>query len=227
MGLRFRRPPLTARGRARRRAIAEEVRALPARPLISVVMPTYETDPGLLAEAIESVRRQRYPNWELCIADDGSRSPEVRACARALPGRATSGSRSGCASETPASRRRPTPPWRWRGASSSPSSTTTTCCASDALLRVAQALGDDPELDVVYSDSDKLTAHGKRADPFFKPDWSPVYALGAMYVGHLLVVRRDARRARRRLRSGLRHDPGLRVHAAVFGAHRADPPHPA
>ena len=62
--------------------------------------------------------------------------------------------------------------------------------APEALLRVAQALAEDPELDVVYSDSDKLTALGTRADPFFKPDWSPTYALGAMYVGHLLVVRR-------------------------------------
>ncbi len=60
----------------------------------------------------------------------------------------------------------------------------------DALLRVVQALTADPELDVVYSDSDKLTPHGVRADPFLKPDWSPVYALGAMYIGHLLVVRR-------------------------------------
>ncbi|HET9185975.1 MAG TPA: glycosyltransferase family 2 protein, partial [Solirubrobacterales bacterium] len=59
----------------------------------------------------------------------------------------------------------------------------------DALLRVAQVLAADPELDVVYSDSDKLTLKGIRADPFLKPDWSPVYALGAMYIGHLLVVR--------------------------------------
>jgi len=59
----------------------------------------------------------------------------------------------------------------------------------DALLRVAQALAADPELDVVYSDSDKLTLKNIRADPFLKPDWSPVYALGAMYIGHLLVVR--------------------------------------
>ena len=79
--------------------------------------------------------------------------------------------------------------------SSSPSWTTTTCSPRDALLRVAQALAVDPGLDVVYSDSDKLTAHGFRADPFFKPDWSPTYALGAMYIGHLLVVRRSVAEA--------------------------------
>jgi GT2 family glycosyltransferase len=61
----------------------------------------------------------------------------------------------------------------------------------DALLRVAHELDVDPSLDVVYTDQDKLTADGHRADPFLKPDWSPVYALGAMYIGHLLVVRRS------------------------------------
>jgi hypothetical protein len=40
-----------------------------------------------------------------------------------------------------------------------------------------------------------LTLHGVRADPFLKPDWSPVYALGAMYIGHLLVVRRTVAEA--------------------------------
>ena len=190
MGLRFRRPPLTPRGRARRRAIAEEVRALPARPLISVVMPTYETDPGLLAEAIESVRRQRYPNWELCIADDGSRSPGVRGVLEHYRDRDD----------------RIKVRLRERNAGISAATNAALALArgefvafldhddvlpSDALLRVAQALGDDPELDLIYSDSDKLTGHGNRADPFLKPDWSPTYALGAMYVGHLLVVRRE------------------------------------
>ena len=61
---------------------------------------------------------------------------------------------------------------------------------ADALMRMAHAFG-DADIDVAYSDQDKITASGKRTDPFLKPDWSPVYALGAMYVGHLLVARRD------------------------------------
>ena len=47
-------------------------------PVISVVMPTYETPIRLLRDAVESVMRQDYPHWELCIADDASRTPEVR-----------------------------------------------------------------------------------------------------------------------------------------------------
>jgi GT2 family glycosyltransferase/glycosyltransferase involved in cell wall biosynthesis len=46
-------------------------------PLVSVLMPTYETPESLLRESIESVCRQLYPEWELCIVDDGSRAPHV------------------------------------------------------------------------------------------------------------------------------------------------------
>src|SRR5438045_9194337 len=42
------------------------------------MLPAYETHPRLLEWCIESVRRQVYPAWELCIADDGSARAEVR-----------------------------------------------------------------------------------------------------------------------------------------------------
>src|SRR5262245_54509756 len=39
-------------------------------PLISVLMPTYDTPKLWLREALQSVLDQIYPHWELCIADD-------------------------------------------------------------------------------------------------------------------------------------------------------------
>ena len=184
-----RRPALTPSGRAWRRAAEEEVHALPARPRISVLMPTYETDPRYLRKAIESVRGQRYPDWELCIADDGSRGAAVR---RVLERYRRSDERvsvtylesnAGISAATNAALELATGDFVAFLDHDD-------VLPSDALLRVAQALGADASLDVVYSDSDKLTPHSTRSDPFFKPDWSPTYALGAMYVGHLLVVRR-------------------------------------
>ena len=44
----------------------------------SVIMPVYNPLITLLGEAIQSVRNQTYPNWELCIADDASTSQGVR-----------------------------------------------------------------------------------------------------------------------------------------------------
>lgn len=174
--------------RARREAALQELEALAARPLISLVMPTYKTDLKYLREAIDSVLGQYYPEWELIVVDDASGDPALERTLSAYDGAhprikfkplaenvgiaaATNAGLALCEGE-------------FVGFLDHDDTLT-----PDALLRVAQALAADPELDVVYSDSDKLTIGGVRADPFLKPDWSPVYALGAMYIGHLLVVR--------------------------------------
>jgi GT2 family glycosyltransferase len=168
-----------------------ELGLLADRPLISVVMPAYETDPRHLREAIASVRAQTYPDWELVVVDDGStRRDTRRAITRAV-------------SRDPRITARMLE--RNAGISAATNAGLELCrgelvafldhddtLAPDALLRVAQAFDDDDDaVDVVYTDQDKLTQEGRRADPFLKPDWSPVYALGAMYVGHLLVARRE------------------------------------
>jgi GT2 family glycosyltransferase len=173
--------------RARREAALQELEALPRRPLISLVMPTYRTDLKYLREAVDSVLGQYYPEWELIVVDDASGDPEL---ARALSAYEGSHARikyrqlaenSGISAATNAGME--LVEGEFVGFLDHDDTLT-----PDALLRVAQALAEDPELDVVYSDSDKLTIGGVRADPFLKPDWSPVYALGAMYIGHLLVV---------------------------------------
>ena len=47
-------------------------------PLISVVIPTYNTLPQFLDQALASILSQNYLKWELCIADDASTDPDVR-----------------------------------------------------------------------------------------------------------------------------------------------------
>ncbi len=173
--------------RARREAALQKLEALPQRPLISLVMPTYKTDPRYLREAVDSVRAQYYPEWELIVVDDGSEDVRLEQAmssyaadprVRFLPRRENAGISAATNAGIELVQ------GEFVGFLDHDDTLT-----PDALLRVAQAFADDPELDVVYSDSDKLTIGGVRADPFLKPDWSPVYALGAMYIGHLLVVR--------------------------------------
>ena len=184
----IRRPPYASRRRSRA-AGAAELESLPERPLISVVMPAYETAPRYVREAIASVRRQRYPNWELCIVDDGS----TRAASRRMISRYAGRDRRVKAKLLP----------RNTGIANATNEALALASGElvafldhddalteDALLRMARTFS-EREIDVAYSDQDKITPNGRRADPFFKPDWSPVYALGAMYIGHLLVVRRE------------------------------------
>jgi GT2 family glycosyltransferase len=58
--------------------IIRRVREMDSQPCISIIVATYNTHETMLREMIESVQWQLYPNWELCIADDGSTQPHVQ-----------------------------------------------------------------------------------------------------------------------------------------------------
>ncbi|HEV3410191.1 MAG TPA: glycosyltransferase, partial [Chthoniobacterales bacterium] len=60
-----------------RDAIAEHIRGFPSQPRFSILLPVYNTDERWLRRAIESVRAQFYPNWQLCAVDDASTQPHV------------------------------------------------------------------------------------------------------------------------------------------------------
>jgi GT2 family glycosyltransferase/glycosyltransferase involved in cell wall biosynthesis len=58
--------------------ILSRIAEMPAPPLISILMPTYNTPERMLRETLDSVLNQLYPHWELCVADDGSPQPHVK-----------------------------------------------------------------------------------------------------------------------------------------------------
>jgi len=51
-------------------------------PLISVLIPTYNTPPHFLTKTIESIQQQWYDNWEICICDDASDNAKTLAVLR-------------------------------------------------------------------------------------------------------------------------------------------------
>ena len=72
-----------------------------------------------------------------------------------------------------------------------------------ALFEVAKRINERSESDLIYSDSDLLSADGtQRFAPFFKPDWSPAIMLSANYATHLCVVRTTIIRELNGLTSG-------------------------
>ncbi len=171
-----------------RALIRRHVDALAYKPLISIVMPTYETPERWLRRAIESVARQLYPHWELCIADDGSTAPHVRRVLEEYRAR------------DPRIRVVLRPQ---RGHISAASNSAIELVrgeftafldhddelAEHALYLVAVELGAHPTAEVVYTDEDKLDDHGNRIDPYFKPDWNPDLFLAQNLVTHLCVCR--------------------------------------
>ena len=78
---------------------------------------------------------------------------------------------------------------------------------SDALLEVAGRIDRNPDLELVYTDEDRMDDEGRRSDPVFKPAWSPALALSGLYPGLLSVVRRDTFLARGSFRPGTEHVP--------------------
>jgi GT2 family glycosyltransferase len=163
-----------------------EAPVLSPRPLLSVVMPVFNTRPALLRGAIESLRLQVYDRWELCLGDDGSTDPAtLQVLNEAL------------ADPRIKVRRLP----ENRGIAAASNAALSLACgvfvvlldqddllAPHALYEVARAAA-DPQVTMIYSDEDKLDAAGVRYDPFFKPDWSPDLLLSCNYLNHLTAIR--------------------------------------
>jgi GT2 family glycosyltransferase len=63
--------------------------------------------------------------------------------------------------------------------------------ASEAVFEVEQAIKNLQDVDLIYSDEDKIDFDGSYCDPYFKPIYSPEHLLSVMYILHFLVVRKS------------------------------------
>ncbi len=182
-------------------------------PRLSVVMPVYNPPLRFLSQAIQSLKRQIYPDWQLCMADDASTDPRVRPYLQALADdprivvacRETNGHISAATNSAAA-----LADGDFLLLLDQDDELTV-----DALAEVALYLAEHPDTDLLYSDSDKIDEHGQRYDPHFKPDWSPELLLSYMFAGQVLVVRRSLFEQLGGLRVGFEgaqdHDLALRV----------------
>ncbi|MGH8782880.1 glycosyltransferase [Paraburkholderia sp.] len=169
-----------------RAAILQRIAAMSDRPLISVVMPTYNPKPEWLKEAIESIRNQLYPNWELCIADDLSTDPAIRPLLEQL-------SREDSRIKVIFREQ--------NGHISAASNSALQLAVGDwvalldhddllpehALYCVANAIVANPSVRMIYSDEDKIDASGRRHDPYFKCDWNLDLFYSQNFFSHLGV----------------------------------------
>ena len=156
-------------------------------PLFSLVVPVYNTPPGLLPALVDSVLAQWYPHWELILVDDAStQSSVVTELANFNDPRIhvlRFEKNAGISAATNA------------GAAKAQGefiifADHDDLLTADALYEMARcALADAP--DFIYSDEDKLDEQGHFVQPHFKPDWSPDTMMSTMFTGHLSAVRRS------------------------------------
>jgi len=159
-------------------------------PLISIILPTYNTPPYFLKRCLESVMEQRYVNWQLCITDDQSSDKSVFSALRdyALLEPRIHLERS-----------------VQQGGISAASNSALKNAKGDfvvlldhddelhphALLELARAVNAFPKAQFFYSDEDKIDQYGVRSQPAFKPDFDENIFLSFNYLGHMIALKRS------------------------------------
>ncbi|HAX73971.1 MAG TPA: hypothetical protein DCY20_10650 [Firmicutes bacterium] len=171
--------------------VQAEIEQLKIKPLISLVIPVYNVPEKYLRECVDSILNQYYQNWELCIADDCSTEPQVKKVLK----------------EYEAKDNRIKVVYRKENGHISKATNSALELATgdfigfvdnddilkaEALFEVIKKINEQPDVDMIYSDEDKLVEDtGKRVDPYFKPDWSPDTFMSQMYTCHFAVYRAD------------------------------------
>ncbi len=156
-------------------------------PLISILMPVYNTPPALLQAALDSVVLQSYANWELCIANGGcgreaqeiledyeAADPRIKVITL-TENRGISGNTNACL--------------ELAEGEYTALFDHDDLLEPDALFEIVKAL-QEKRHDVLYTDEDKLIhSNGKFCEPNFKPDYSPEYLHSCNYITHFFVAR--------------------------------------
>jgi glycosyltransferase involved in cell wall biosynthesis len=156
------------------------------KPLFSLVVPVYNTPPGLLGKLIDSVMAQWYPAWELILINDNSSLASVRDeltgfnDPRIAVKHLTENKRISAATN--------------EGIALATGDFVVFLdhddeLTPDCLYELALCV-DSEDPDFIYSDEDKIDAAGRYVEPFFKPDWSPDTLMSTMYTCHVSCVRR-------------------------------------
>lgn len=158
-------------------------------PVISVVVPLYCTPRPFLCEMIESVQKQTYPHWELCIADGSGDVSATRPVVESYLDDSRIHYRileknEGIAGNTNAAMHMAKGDYIALFDHDD-------LLAENALFEVASQ-AEASGADIIYTDEDKVTADKKeRYQPNFKPDFNLDLLRANNYICHLLVIRRS------------------------------------
>ena len=202
------------RERASAAELAEQRLNQPDAGLLSVVIPVYNTDTGMLNALLDCLERQSYLNFETVLYDGASTRAETVEILR--------------------SRRVKEPRFRVirgeenRGISGNTNEAIALArgeyvvlcdhddlLSPDALWRMAECIA-EKHPDMIYSDEDRVTENGRRRmDPHYKPDYCPDTLVSDNYICHLTTIRKAILEEIGGLRSGFDgsqdHDLFLRV----------------
>ena len=159
-------------------------------PKFSIVVPLYMTKESYLRALIESVANQTYANWELCFADGSGAGSPLEKIVKEYQKRGLNiqyeilAENKGISENTNAAIRMATGDYIVLADHDD-------IVAENALYECAKAINADKNIDVLYSDEDKIDMAGKKYfDPNFKPDLNIDLLCSMNYICHLFVVKK-------------------------------------
>ncbi|MBR5337135.1 MAG: glycosyltransferase [Lachnospiraceae bacterium] len=162
---------------------------LSSNPLVSIIVPTYETPRDQFLSMVESVKKQIYTNFQLCIAD-GSISGDVEECVSALLSDPRIcykrlDNNLGIAGNTNAA-------VSMAGGEYLAFLDHDDILEPDALYEMVLAATKDPEAGMIYSDEDKCSSDGRDYFcPHFKSGYNIDLLRSCNYICHFLMVKRE------------------------------------
>lgn len=154
----------------------------------SLIVPVYLPPLEVLRACLESICSQSHPHWNVYVVDDSGGNSGVQALLQSFASKddrfeiITNPSNQGIARATNLGIERARHGWLVFLDHDDK-------LHSDSLSILSDTIAVQPEVELIYSDEEKICAEGQPREPFFKPGWSPIFAEGVMYPGHLLCVR--------------------------------------
>lgn len=162
-------------------------------PKFSIILPIYKVHPKYLREAINSVCYQVYTNWELCVVDDCSKSPEIDTVIAEYADKL---------GESKFKFRKHESNLHISQTSNDAASMATgdylifldhdDRLTPNALAEVVRFININDAPDILYSDERTVGENGEhKFSTFYKPDFSKNFLYSVNYICHLLVMRRE------------------------------------
>ena len=175
----------------RKRLLVGKLSHLAETPLLTIVMPLDGSSSEFLNNTLEGVAGQVYQNWELLIVagpgiDPGFESTLANWKDRERRIRVVSGEEVKSAVSMPADDG-PGPRLGGYLIFISPGDE----ISPAALAEVALYLETKSDVEILFSDEDKIDAKGHRSDPTFKSEWLSNSTLADRDPGNLIVMRKD------------------------------------
>lgn len=171
--------------------LRQRERKFPHMPLISIIVPLYNTPAGFLTELIDSVRAQTYGKWELCLADGTAKESYITDIVEKYMSEDSRikykilDKNEGISGNTNMAMMMAE--GEYIGLADHDD-----ILAPSALYEVVRAINKNRHIDSIYTDEDKTDADGKGYYmPHFKPDYNQDYFQANNYICHFFVTKRS------------------------------------